>query len=369
MEIESITLKMIRSPLKSPFHTHLETVYDREAIIVEARDKDGRTGYGETVPFSSPWYTEETIKTCYHMLEDFLIPMTLSGNWEHPNELSELWKGIRRNQMAKSGLEQAIWDLYAKQKEKYLGRLMGGKKQYAAAGVVIASNDRKEALRQIETFSAEGYKRYKVKISPSSDLSMLAAIRSVYPDLPLMADANSAYRLDDTVHLQKLDSFGLQMIEQPLGVDDIAEHSLLQKEIKTPVCLDESICSYHDAKSAIMLGSCQIINIKMARVGGWSQAVKIHDLCVQNGIPVWCGGMIEFGISRAHNVALASLEGFSIPGDLSSSSRYWEEDIIEPDITVRNGEVKVPDSPGIGFRINEKRLKELTVYRETFKAM
>lgn len=367
MKLSSVMLRVISMPLKSPFQTHLETVREREMIIVEVRDADGIVGYGEAVPFSSPWYTEETIKTAFHMLEDFLIPLTLKKEWSHPSELSQLWSGIRRNQMAKSALEQAIWDLFAKQQGVYLGTLFGGERTEVAAGVVIATNSVEEALRQIEMFSHEGYQRYKVKISRTNDMHLLSEIRNMYPDLPLMADANSAYSLDDLTHLQKLDAFKLLMIEQPLGHDDIVEHSFLQKQLQTPICLDESICSFHDAKSALMLGSGRILNIKMARVGGWTEAVKIHDLCVEANIPVWCGGMIEFGISRAHNVALASLTGFTIPGDLSSSSKYWEQDIIEPDIQVENGTITVPKTAGIGFSVRENYVKKITTYKQFYR--
>ncbi|WP_285768981.1 o-succinylbenzoate synthase [Peribacillus sp. SI8-4] len=367
MKVSSITLKVIKAPLKQPFKTHLETVTDREAIIVEAKDKDGLIGYGEAVPFTSPWYTEETIKTCYHMLEDFLIPLTLTSPLQHPGELQGLWRGIRRNAMAKSALEQAIFDLYAKQNETYLGRLFGGERREVAAGVVIASNNVEEAMRQIDGFSGSGYRRYKIKIDPLHDIEFLSHIRDAFPDIPLMADANSAYTLDDIAHLQKLDEYKLMMIEQPLGHDDIVEHSRLQSKLQTPICLDESINSYHDASSALTLGSCGVINIKMAKVGGWTEAVRIHDLCAENDVPVWCGGMIEFGISRAHNIALATLKGFTIPGDISSSSRYWEGDIIDPEVVVKDGLIQVPEKAGIGFSINEKRLKALTTYSQMYR--
>ncbi|MFJ7678371.1 o-succinylbenzoate synthase [Peribacillus sp. NPDC097198] len=367
MKLTSITLRLVKAPLKRPFTTHLETVTEREVIVVEARDQDGIIGYGEAVPFSSPWYTEETVKTCFHMLEDFLIPKTLAFDLTHPNQLAGLWSGIRRNAMAKSALEQAIWDLYAKQEGIYLGKLFGGERTEVDAGVVVASDHIEDALRQIEEGLAVGYRRYKIKINPANDTEYLTQIRRAYPDIPLMVDANSAYSLSDVPHLQKLDDFQLMMIEQPLGHDDIVEHAILQKQLRTPICLDESINSYHDAKSALMLKSCGVITIKMAKVGGWSQAVKIHDLCVEQDIPLWCGGMIEFGISRAHNLALATLKGFTIPGDISSSSRYWESDIIEPEVIVKNGVIKVPDKPGIGFGIREKRLDELTSFRAVYK--
>lgn len=362
MMIDMITLKIIQSPLKRPFQTHLETVTKREVIVIEVRDKDGIIGYGEAVPFSSPWYTEETIETALHMLRDFLIPLVFEKEWTHPSELKTIWSGIRRNQMAKSGLEQAIWDLYAKKQNVYLGSLFGGIRTEIAAGVVIATPTIKEALAEIQAYEQVGYERYKVKISPTHDFELLAKIRTVFPDIALMADANSAYTLEDIEQLKALDVFNLLMIEQPLRQDDLVEHAILQKELKTPICLDESICSSHDARSALTLGSGKVINIKMSRVGGWSESVLIHDLCYEANIPVWCGGMIEFGISRAHNIALASLAGFTVPGDISSSSKYWEADIIEPEIEVVDGKIKVPRQPGIGVQVNEAAIRKMMTF-------
>ncbi|RYM06319.1 o-succinylbenzoate synthase [Sporolactobacillus sp. THM7-7] len=363
MDIDNVTLRLIASPLKIPFSTHLETVTERKAIIVEVRDREGRCGFGEADPFSSPWYTEETVTTCWHMLQDFLIPIVLQQGFSSPERLDALWSGIRRNNMAKSGLSQAIWDLYAQQKGVYLGRLFGAERTKVEAGAVIAAGSGAQAVDQIARFTKAGYRRYKIKISKAADIKLLTAIRRVYPDTPLMADANASYTLQDLEHLKRLDAFSLQMIEQPLAYDDLAEHAVLQSAIETPICLDESICSFHDARSALMLGSCKVVNVKMARVGGWGAAVRIHDLCFKNNIPVWCGGMIEFGISKAHHIALASLKGFTLPGDLFSSSRYWDRDIVDPEIKVRHGFIKVPEGPGIGFKINKERLNTLTVHR------
>ncbi|MDD9148782.1 MULTISPECIES: o-succinylbenzoate synthase [unclassified Sporolactobacillus] len=367
MEIDSITLRLISSPLKTPFITHLETVTKREAIIIEARDREGRTGYGEADPFSSPWYTEETIATCWLMLRDYLIPLMRHREISGPRVLDALWSGIRRNRMAKSGLSQAIWDLYAKEKGLYLGRLVGSVRKKVAAGAVIAAGNNEEAVRQIEHYSASGYQRYKIKISRSTDVALLSLIRDRFPDIALTADANSAYSLRDLEHLKQLDAFKLQMIEQPFAYNDLVEHAALQHQIKTPVCLDESICSLDDARSALKLGSCRVVNLKMARVGGWAEALKIHGLCLKEGIPLWCGGMIEFGVAKAHNIALAALEGFTLPGDLFASSRYWPRDIIEPEIKVENGYIRVPDGKGIGFGINQKQLEALTKNCMVFK--
>lgn len=353
-------------PLKSPFYTHLGTVTEREGIIVEVIDSDGISGYGEGVAFSTPWYTEETVKTSLHILSDILIPLLKNNPIGHPKDAAILFRSIRRNNMAKAGLEMAIWDLHAKRNSESLSANIGGTRKKVAAGVVVAANSLSSSIKQIEKHLEAGYQRIKVKINPQMDYSFLAGIRRHYPALPIMADANSAYTLKDMEKLKALDDFNLMMIEQPLASDDIIQHSLLQRELKTPVCLDESIVSFEDAKNAIDLGSCKIINIKAGRVGGLYEAKRIHDLCLLKGIEVWCGGMIEFGVSRAHNIALASLPGFTIPGDISASNRFWEEDIITPEVKVENGYVDVPDTFGIGFGINEKRLKETTLIEKVF---
>ncbi|SDN89737.1 o-succinylbenzoate synthase [Bacillus sp. OK048] len=367
MNIVNVNLKVISMPLKSPFHTHLGTVTEREGIIVEVTDSNGISGFGEGVAFSTPWYTEETVKTSLHILSDILIPMLMKTPIKQPEDAAPLFHSLKRNHMAKAGLEMALWDLYAKRKSKSLAAVIGGTRGKVASGVVVAADSLITCLNQIEKYIEEGYQRYKLKINPRQDYSFLSEIRRHYPELPIMADANSSYTLKDLDRLKALDDFNLLMIEQPLASDDIIEHSLLQKEIKTPICLDESIVSFEDAKNAIELGSCQIINIKAGRVGGLYEAKKIHDYCQAKGIEVWCGGMIEFGISRAHNIALASLPGFTLPGDISASQRFWEEDIITPEVTVENGYVTVPDSPGIGVAINEKRLKETTLIEKSYR--
>ncbi|SFE37164.1 o-succinylbenzoate synthase [Alteribacillus iranensis] len=369
MKLSSIHLRIVKASLKKPFVSPLYTVKEREAIIVEARDTEGRVGYGEAVPFASPWYTEETLHTCWHMLEDFLIPLTFRAEWGHPSELPSIWSSVKRNNMAKSALEQSLWDLHAKKKETYIGRLFGGERTRVSAGTVVTSDSPEGMVTQISERMKEGYSRYKVKISPENDIAILQSIREAYPHLPLMADANSTYSLKTKDLIKRLDPFHLLMIEQPLSHDDIVEHAELQKYIDTPICLDESIHSVHDVKSALMLGSCQIFTVKMAKLGGWNAAAHVHHLCSKQDISLWVGGMIEFGVSRAHNLALATLPGFTIPGDISSSSTYWEEDIIDPEIVVNNGKIKVPDSPGIGFAINNKRLNEITMYSEVFSAI
>lgn len=366
MRITAVNLYVIKMPLKSPFITHLGVVTERKGIIVEVMDDDGVSGFGEGVAFSSPWYTEETVETSLHMLTSFLIPLIKNHSFDHPNEVSGIFKSIRRNNMAKAGLETAIWDLYAKRKGVSLSKLIGGTQTKIPSGVVVAADQTKHALKQIEGYLKEGYKRFKIKINPELDVAILREIRRHYPDISLMADANSAYTLAEADRLKALDEFHLVMIEQPLAHDDIVEHAALQKQIETPICLDESIVTFEDARKAVELGSCKIINIKIGRVGGLSEAIRIHDYCYQQNVKVWCGGMIEFGISRAHNIALSSLPGFSIPGDISASNRFWAEDIILPEVLVHNGWVEVPKEAGIGFQINKKRFKETLIMKKTF---
>ncbi|HAQ08281.1 MAG TPA: o-succinylbenzoate synthase [Bacillus bacterium] len=366
MKLKSVHLYVIKMPLKQPFMTHLGTVTERDAIIVEVEGLDGVVGYGEGVAFTSPWYTEETVKSSYHVLKDFLIPILKEKTFGHPSEATALFSVIRRNHMAKAAIETALWDLRAKRDGVSLAKLLGGTKEAIPSGVVVGNPVLPEAIKQIEAYLMQGFKRVKIKISPENDFQLISGIRKHFPDLQLMADANSAYSLRDAERLKALDEFDLLMIEQPLGYDDIIDHAALQAQISTPICLDESIVSFDDARKAIELGSCKIINIKIGRVGGLGDAKRIHDYCLSKGIPVWAGGMIEFGISRAHNMALASLPGFTIPGDISGSDRYWDEDIIEPEINVQNGEIKIPDKPGIGFELNRKRLREVLVKEESF---
>jgi o-succinylbenzoate synthase len=366
MKLSSIEIYIIKMPLKSPFLTHLGAVEEREGMIVKITDKDGVNGFGEGVAFSSPWYTEETVATSLHMLTDFLIPILQKNPIHHPDDVHSLFNSIRRNHMAKAALETALWDLFAKKQAQPLSRILGGTRQAVASGVVVATDSISKALKHIEQYLEEGYQRFKLKINPALDYTLLSEIRNHYPDLPIMADANSAYTLQDVDRLKALDDFGLLMIEQPLAHDDIIEHAILQRELVTPICLDESIGSFEDARKAIELGSCKVINIKPGRVGGLGESRRIHDYCFERGIPVWCGGMIEFGVSRAHNIALASLPGFTIPGDISGSDRFWDEDIITPEVVVKNGFITVPEGHGIGFNLNEKRLKETLIAKRTF---
>jgi O-succinylbenzoate synthase len=352
--------------LITPFVTSYGTIQDRDSIIVEMEDEQGVTGWGECVAFIAPWYTEETVQTCRHMMADFLIPILFQKPLSHPNEVRQQFLPVRRNQMAKAALEGAVWDIYAKHKMMPLSKVIGGEKEKIDVGVAIGIKPLSVMLEEIHAALAEGYKRIKVKIKPGIEHELLGGIRRHLPNLPLMADANSAYSLDDIDLLKSLDEYQLMMIEQPLGVDDLIDHAKLQKRIQTPVCLDESIVSYDCAQKAVKLGSCKIINLKIGRVGGISEAKLIHDLCQQNDIALWGGGMLEAGVARAHSVAIASLPFFTLPADTAGSSRYWEKDIIEPEVTVHMGAIHVSGQPGLGYHINSNRLEEVTVQKTTF---
>lgn len=365
--IRSITLHRINMSLKAPFVTSNGAYVDRETILIEATDCEGNVGWGECVAFTTPWYTEETVQGAWHMLQSFLIPSLLGATLAHPNELPALLSNVKRNQMAKAGLEMAIWDLYGQLTEKPLFELIGGVRKELKVGVAIGLQPSiDDYYRLIEQYIADGYERMKIKIKPGQDIELVAAIRARYPKLPLMVDANSAYNLDDIAHLQQLDDYDLMMIEQPLASDDIVDHAKLQAKLKTAICLDESIITYDDARKAIELGSCKIINVKLGRVGGMTEAIRIHDLCQVHDIAIWCGGMLESGIGRAHNMALASLSQFTIPGDISASARYWHKDIILPEVKIARGAVLLPTGAGIGFEIDREYIQQLTLDRLKF---
>ncbi|SHT16481.1 mandelate racemase/muconate lactonizing protein [Mycobacteroides abscessus subsp. abscessus] len=367
MRLREVKLRHVRMKMKFPFSTSFGTFEDKEFILLEAKDENGESGWGESVAFHSPWYNEETVKTNWHMLEDFMIPKLLNTDIEHPDEVSEILSGIRKNNMAKSTIEGAVWDLFAKQKGISLAVALGGEKKEIDVGISIGIQDTVLDLVQlIEEHVNEGYKRIKVKIKPGWDVEALREVRKHFPNVPLMADANSAYHLNDIDRLKALDEFNLTMIEQPLSSDDIVDHAKLQKEISTPVCLDESIHSYEDARKAIELGSCKIINIKIGRVGGLTESKRIHDLCQKHDIPVWCGGMLESGVGRAHNIALTTLSNFILPGDTAASSRYWEKDIIDPEVVVENGKITVPQKCGIGYEPNREIIQQLTVSEKSY---
>lgn len=368
MRLKRVTLRHLQMKLKTAFTTSFGTFKTKDFILVEVVDSDGAVGWGESVAFRSPWYSEETLKTNWHMLEDFLLPLLFREPVEHPDTLSTRFAPIRKNNMAKSAIEGAIWDLYAKKKGVSLSKVLGGEKQKIEVGISIGIQESvNDLLSLIDKYAAEGYRRIKVKIKPGWDVDVLREVRRHFPEVPLMVDANSAYTLADLDLLKALDEFNLTMIEQPLAPDDIVDHAALQSQLATPICLDESIHSLEDARKAIELGSCKIVNIKIGRVGGLTEARKIHDFCKAHNVPVWCGGMLESGVGRAHNIAVTTLENFTMPGDTAASSRYWERDIIEPEITVHNGLITVPTGPGIGFDVNRRRVDEYTVAAKVYR--
>jgi o-succinylbenzoate synthase len=369
MDIEKIELQRVKMPLKSPFETSFGRLTYKDFIVVSIHS-EGVIGFGESGALPFPIYNEETTDTVLYMLKEFIIPkiMELDG-LEHPNQLKPIFQSIRRNQMAKASIEGAVWDLYSKKKGIPLAQALGGTKKEIDVGVSIGIEPGiPQVLEKVDSFLNQGYKKIKLKIKPGFDVEPIAAIRDRFgSDIPLMADANSAYTLEDAGLLKQLDPFNLIMIEQPLAHDDIIDHVKLQRELSTPICLDESIHSYEDARKAIELGACKIINIKVGRVGGLTEAVKMHDLCRDNGIPVWCGGMLEAGIGRAHNIALSSLDNFIIPGDTSASNRYWEKDIVSPEVEfLKPGVIAVPDAPGIGYEINRVVLSQYDLGTESF---
>lgn len=367
MRIEKMIVREMNMTMKSPFTTSFGSVQEKRFLIVEVYDEQGNCGYGEGEAFEAPWYTEETTATCWHMIEDFLAPLLLNREISHPRDIRQFFKPIRRNNMAKSAVECAVWDAYAKRIKQPLWQVLGGTRSAIKVGVSIGLQPTTQLLyEKIDRALAQGYGRVKVKIKPGKDVQLLETIRARYPYVPLMADANSAYTLDDMALLQQLDQFHLMMIEQPLAADDILNHATLQRALKTPICLDESINSYDDALTAIELGSCGVINVKQARVGGLEEARRIHDLCVERGIDIWCGGMLEAGIGRAHAVALTSLAGFTMPGDTAGSEHYWHEDIITPTVNVESGYVHMQSAPGIGYDVDRDVLEKYTIRKKAF---
>lgn len=366
--IKKVMLHKLNMRLNNPFTTSFGTVQEKEFFIIEVIDDSGNHGYGESVAFTSPWYTEETVETTQHMMEKFLIKILQENKIEHPDDVSKLFSAVRRNNMAKAGIEGAIWDLYAKRNGISLAEAIGGVKSQIDVGISIGIQPTmNDLLQTIDHYLQAGYKRIKMKIKPGLDIEVLREVRKYYPNTPIMADANSAYTLADIDLLKQLDTFHLTMIEQPLAHDDIVDHAKLQAEIDTPICLDESIHSLEDTRKAIELESCKIINIKIGRVGGITEAKRIHDYCHKKGIPVWCGGMLEAGVGRAHNIALTALPQFTLPGDTAGSSHYWKEDIIKPEVTVKNGVIQVPDGPGIGYVIDEDAIRKFRIDLKTFE--
>lgn len=351
--------------LVTPFETSTNVTDERRIVLVEA-DVDGVTGWGECVAGETPNYSPETTETAWHILRDHLWSLMRGKEFSEAAKVWDLLEPVRGHNMAKGALESAVWDAEAKQKGVPLAKLLGGVRDEIASGVSIGIKESLDELAAaVKKELAAGYQRIKIKIKPGKDVEQVKRVRQDFPSVKLMVDANSAYRAADWPLLKQLDGYHLMMIEQPLGWDDLYSHVELQKKLQTPICLDECIHTLEQAQAAIALGACKIINIKMGRVGGHAVAKQIHDLCLAKGIPVWCGGMLEAGIGRAHNIALSTLPNFILPGDVAASRRYWHEDIIEPEVTVSaQGTIRVPSGPGIGFAPRVDRIEQFTVRKE-----
>lgn len=365
MKIEAVELRVLKMRLLTPFRTSFGVQQDRYPLLVRL-EIDGRSQWGECVAGEGPWYSYETVETAWQILKGYLLPAMIGRELADVAALETLYAPIRGHHMAKACLEMAFTAALAEHARKPLAKFLGGVRDRVETGVSIgiqATTD--ELLEQIAARLAEGYRRIKVKIEPGWDVQPIGAIRERYPEITLMADANSAYDLDDTAHLAQLDRFSLLMLEQPLPAGDLVDHAALQRQVRTPICLDESIESARDARHALQLGACQVINIKPGRVGGFAESRRIHDIAANGGVPVWCGGMLETGIGRACNVALATLPNFRLPGDISASDRYWATDIVEPPFVLqKGGTIAVPTRWGLGVRVNVELVDRLTVRRE-----
>ncbi len=366
MPIDHITLYHVSMPLVAPFETSFGVETDRHCILVRV-EADGLTGWGECPAEHEFGYSYETTTTVWHALKDFLVPHLL-GKPVSIEDTVRLGEYLRGHNMARHGLEAALWDIVAQREGVSLSTMLGGTRDRVAVGVSVGIQASADALiKKLADYLGQGYGRIKIKIKPGYDLDIVKRVREVYPQILLQVDANSAYRLADRALFEAMDDYGLLLIEQPFGWDDIYEHSKLQPHLKTPICLDESIHSVGHATMAIELGACKIINIKPARVGGFTESRRIHDVCQSHGQPVWCGGMLETGVGRAGNVALASLPNFTLPGDISASNRYYVEDIAEPAFTLNpDSTLSVPTAPGLGVTVNMQTLKKYTLQEEVF---
>ncbi len=362
MRIERIELHHIRMRLKNPFITSFGEELDRECVLVRVYSK-GLDGWGECVASREPGFSYETVETSWHVLRDFFIPAILNRPISHPRDLKQHLRAYKGHPLARAGLEMALWDLRGKLDGKCLRALLGGDKHSITVGVSVGIQENSEAMiEKVGEYLHSGYGRIKVKIKPGADLEVVKAVRDRYPDINLQVDANAAYALSDTQLFKDLDSLGLSMIEQPLAEDDLIDHAELQAQIKTPICLDESIRNHRHEGQAIAIKACGVINIKSGRVGGLTEAIAIHDHCVREEVPVWCGGMLETGIGRAANLALASLPGFKLPSDISATDRYYDPDIAEPRFTLNaDSTINVPDKPGLGVDVNHEELERVTL--------
>lgn len=370
MRIDAIVLREIHMPLVRPFETSFGVTRNRRILLAEVQS-EGLTGWGECTAGERPFFSAESTDTAWTVIMQELGPMLAAAKPEHGGECPRIFRQVRGNRMAKAALENAIWDLEAQREGLSLAKLIGGVQERIACGVSLGIQASiPELLQVIERELAAGYQRIKLKVKPGWDVEVLERVRHRWPEITLSVDANSAYRLRDVDHLVEFDAFDLLMIEQPLWHDDFYYHSMLQKRLDTAVCLDESIRNRRDALAAVEMESCKIINIKLGRVGGFSEAIAVHNAAQERGVPVWCGGMLESGVGRSHNIALSALENFTLPGDVSASARYWAEDIIEPEVVVSpQGEIAVPDTPGRGYEVKTELVEKLTVRKETIRAM
>jgi len=362
MRLERVELFLVRLPLKRPYETSM-AVETHETHVIVRVEGEGAVGWGESVANETPWYSGETPSTVWVLLEEALIPHLLGKTFAHPRDVAAALAWVRDARMAKACIEMAMWDLAANQAGIPLARLLGGRRDRILCGVAIGLQPSTAALlERVDEELRGGYQRVKLKIKPGRDVEIAEAVRAKHPELPFMLDANSAYSLADAATFERIDATRPTMIEQPLAHDDMIDHASLQQRIRTPICLDESIRHAEDARKAIEIGATRIVNIKPGRVGGLAEAVRVHDVCRDRGIPVWCGGMLEMGIGRAHNVHLASLPGFSMPGDVAASKRYFATEIIgEPFEVEPDGTMKVPSGPGIGVTVLEDVIRELSL--------
>ncbi len=370
MRIDAIILRELHMPLVRPFQTSFGVTSNRRILLAEIHS-EGLIGWGECTAGEHPYFSGESIDTVWVVLLQELGPLLAAAQPDHGGQCPKIFGRVRDNRMAKAALENAIWDLEAQRENVSLARLLGGVRDTIPCGVSLGIQPSiPELLEVIERELAAGYQRIKLKCKPGWDAEVFEQVRNRWPHIVLSCDANSAYRLRDTDLLKSFDAFRMLMIEQPLWADDFYFHALLQKRLETAICLDESIHNRRDALAAIEMGSCRIINIKLGRVGGFSEAIAVHNAAQERGIPVWCGGMLETGVGRAHNIALSTLEDFTLPGDVSASARYWAEDIVEPEIKVSSaGEIAVPNQPGRGYEVRTDLVERLTVRKETIRAL
>jgi len=368
VRIERIELGLVRLPLVRFFETSFGRIDDRAFVLVTV-EEDGAVGVGECVADERPFYSSETTRTAWHIITDFLAPMVLGRTFMHPREVFDSFALVRGHHMAKAAIEMAMWDLFARQQSRSLADVLGGTAAAMANGIssgvsIGIQESLDELVARVDTELEAGYRRIKIKIKPGWDLEPVRRLRERFGPVPLMVDANAAYALNDAPHLARLDPFDLMMIEQPLEYDDLRDHSRLQANLRTPICLDESLETPRLAEEALEVGACRIINIKPGRVGGHMQSIRMHDIAVAHGAPVWHGGMLESGIGRAHNIHLSTLPGFTLPGDVAASRRYFAPDLIDPEIVVRpDGTIAVPAGPGIGVNIVNDRVAHATIER------